>query len=281
MSCRTVLPLDNQSLYIQQESQSMKVLGGVVAAVVVGFVVYAGASTSTSTTLYAAPANVQTTSSVRSAMTMGPMRTPGVLAAAAPHMAAEAEEEMEYVMPSVEFDEPESNGFAVPAALASLSMGLFALAYNLLKAPQQAMAAVAVVRPPATVVDPLLTPQGYYEAYELVVVISPKCTDLEKEEELSTLEALFPKYQCKKVEKLDRGRRLLAYPIKGHIEAYVILYTFKGPRTMPKSIVDWFTAPGANANGAVLRCNTRKQRRVKKGQEGAAALDEDMAMWNI
>lgn len=36
--------------------------------------------------------------------------------------------------------------------------------------------------------------------------------------------------------KLDRGLRLLAYPIRGCIEAHIVLYTFKGPRFMPKLI---------------------------------------------
>ena len=54
---------------------------------------------------------------------------------------------------------------------------------------------------------------------------------------MGSLESLFTEYQCKKVEKLDRSRRLLAYPIKENIEAYVILYTFKGPRTMPKAVI--------------------------------------------
>lgn len=201
------------------------------------------------------------------------------------------EQEVEYVY-SVEAPQSQ-NGFAMPAMLASLSVAFLGLARWVLNTPSTAMAFTSGTKSSdasslqatshgwAIKEDTMLTPLGYYEAYELVVVVSPKLSDLEKEEELSSLEALFVQNQCKKVEKLDRGRRLLAYPIKGHIEAYVILYTFKGPKTMPQSIVDWFTAPGANAQGHILRCNTRKQRRVRKGKENAVGLGEDMAMWNI
>lgn len=127
----------------------------------------------------------------------------------------------------------------------------------------------------------MLTPLGYYEAYELVVVVSPRLTDMEKEDRLATLEALFTQNKCKKVEKVDRGRRLLAYPIKGCIEAYIVLYTFKGPRTMPKLINDWFVGPGLNSDGSVFRCFLCKQRRVKKGAAVKAQTDEDMPMWTV
>lgn len=131
-------------------------------------------------------------------------------------------------------------------------------------------------------VQKMVTPLGFYEAYELVVVVSPKLTDLEKEDRLATLEALFVQNKCKKVEKLDRGRRLLSYVIRGSIEAYIVLYTFKGPRTMPKIIDDWFTGPGLNSDGNVFRCFLMKQRRVKKEKEAMqAAQEEELPMWTV
>jgi len=120
-------------------------------------------------------------------------------------------------------------------------------------------------------VQAMITPLGYYEAYELVVLVSQRLGDTEKDARLASLEALFVTNKCKKVEKLDRGLRLLAYPIRGCIEAHIVLYTFKGPRFMPKLINDWFVGPGLNSDGSVLRCLVTKQRRVKK-DESAAAL---------
>lgn len=191
-------------------------------------------------------------------------------------------------------------GFGLPLVLAGLSMVLLGMASWLVRPRrQEAMAFAsgfrtdtalraaeegAVATSQLKVSGPMaamLTPSGYYEAYELVVVVSPRLSDLEKEDRLSTLEALFPQHKCKKVEKVDRGRRLLAYPIKGSIEAYIVLYTFKGPRTMPKIINDWFVGPGINSDGNVFRCFLTKQKRVKKGGAMPAEGEEEVPVWNV
>jgi ribosomal protein S6 len=284
----------DQQLYItpSRDNLSVKVMCGVVAAAVVGFVVYVGASTPSSSSLYAAPSAVQSTTSMAPAVARVGAVQPAVQPAAA-YQTIEAFDNLDDTVAPEMASLPASNGLATPLALTGLSAIFLGLASWVLKPrSRQAMSfvsgyrtagqstALAAVETPAAT-NNMLTPLGYYEAYELVVVLSPRLSDLEKEEYLGSLESLFTEYQCKKVEKLDRSRRLLAYPIKENIEAYVILYTFKGPRTMPKAVIDWFTAPGNNSEDAILRCNIRKQRRVKKGEKSTAPGEEELPMWNI
>lgn len=196
----------------------------------------------------------------------------------------------------------DKHSFGLPLVLASLSMMLLGMATWLVRPRQEEALAFtsgtrdralhlhaagdAVAAPEqlkiVDSVQAMMTPLGLYEAYELVVVVSPRLSELEKEDRLATLEALFTQNKCKKVEKLDRGRRLLAYPISGSIEAYIVLYTFKGPRFMPKLINEWFVGPGINSDGNVFRCFLTKQRHVEKDAALKATGEAtDMPMWTV
>jgi len=173
-----------------------------------------------------------------------------------------------------------------PAAAAPQRWGVAAATAEIEAPPAPSSAAKA----PAKIVDSMqamLTPLGYYEAYELLVVISNALTEQEVDERLSSLEAIIAANQCKKVRKADRGRRLLAYPIRGRMEAYMVVYTFKGPRFMPKLINGWFVGPGLNSDGNVFRCFLTKQRRLRSVGDAAAlaaaAADdgEGAAQWKL
>eukprot|EP00667_Euglena_gracilis_P025479 EG_transcript_29936 len=164
--------------------------------------------------------------------------------------------------------------------------------YGLLKkplAPQSSitlLAATAEAPEQVNVKDSMkhmMTSQGFYEAYELVMLISPRLSDLEKEDRLASLEVLFTQHKCKKVEKTDRGRRILAYPMKGAVEAYVIIYHFKGPRSMPKFITEWHTGPGLNSDGNVLRCSLMKQQLLKKAEsvKPLPPIEDEPPMWSV
>lgn len=271
-----------------------------VAAMVAGLVVCAGVSTSSPMSFFfthktAMLATTATTATTGAAPTL---ERPMLLTQEA--SASATAEPADYVAEEDFGDaSSHSSGFGLPLVLASLSVLFLGLASWIIRPKQHfAMAAMSASRQPLQAVEDatleapekpitkvgsahsMLTPLGYYEAYELVVVMSPKLGDLEKDDRLSGLEALLVQNQCKKVEKLDRGRRLLAYPMRGSIEAYILLYTFKGPRTMPKLINNWFCGPGMNTDGAIFRCNVRKQRRVKKGGVVKVQAEEEMP-WSL
>ncbi|MCH7504533.1 30S ribosomal protein S6 [PVC group bacterium] len=72
--------------------------------------------------------------------------------------------------------------------------------------------------------------------YEVMILLDPKLTDLQRKEEMDGIASAIEQHQGKVLKLVDQGRRKLAYPVKKSYEGYSLLYYVEGLGDMVKNL---------------------------------------------